>query len=196
LAIACTQLAAFLPHLVAAEGGFVHHTAMPKNLELEQRDDGVYVRNAGDSGLPAEAKLLSVAGRRVASREAAVGLFASLPFTPDATIDVRIAVSAAESTVAVHPARQMIPGRPYAGLSVTADEAGAVIVASIDDDSPAKAAGIHVGEIALRANDTELKRPLDWLIAMTRLEPGDRLLLVLRTTAGEERTLTLRLERR
>src|SRR4051812_29131498 len=63
LAIASTQLSAFLPLLKQAEGGYVHHTAPPKGLVMKADNDGVAVVNPGDSPLSAGDRLLAIAGR-------------------------------------------------------------------------------------------------------------------------------------
>ena len=90
LAIASTQLAAFLPLLEQADGGYVHHTFQPKGIELKAEAAGVTVVKPGDSPLSAGDQLLTIAGRQAISVDTARGLFASLPYRPSTLIPVTV----------------------------------------------------------------------------------------------------------
>ncbi|HEX3134226.1 MAG TPA: trypsin-like peptidase domain-containing protein [Planctomycetota bacterium] len=195
LAIASTQLSAFLPLLEQAEGGYVHHTAQPKGLELKADNDGVLVIKPGDSPFSSGDRLLTIAGRPAQSVDTARGLFASLPYHVGAMIPVTARRAEQEITLQIPAARQTIPGRPYHGIEID-ERGGRIVVDHLDDDSPASDAKLLVGEQVLKANDRELKRKIDWLKAVVPLEIGDRLTLVVKNKDGAERTVTVRLRPR
>lgn len=191
LAICSTQLAAFLPLLAAAEGGYAHHTAIPVGLELEQRDDGVYIKAPGDLPVQAGERLVAVAGRPAVTMATAVGLFASLPYTPGCAIGVRLrGADGAERETTLPAGRTAIPGKPWHGLTIGQVE-GAIRVTSVDPGSPAQAAGVQPGEILVSAAGRPLARKVDFLKALVKLEIGDRLGLRLRDATGGERDVTL-----
>ncbi len=194
LAIASTQLAAFLPLLREAGGGYVHHCCLPKGVELAADEHGVRVEQAGDTPLMAGDRLERIAGRPAISPATALGLFASLPWRAGATIAVTVSRAGAALELSIPAVRQVIPGRPYHGLSI--DEAdGHIVVDGIDDGSPAAAAKIKVGEILITANARALAHKIDWLKALVKLEVGDQLELKIQGKDGVVRTLTLRLRR-
>lgn len=195
LAIASTQLAAFLPLLEQADGGYVHHTAQPKGLELKSENDGVAVVRPGDSPLSSGDRLLTIAGRAVQSIDTARGLFASLPFRPDTKIPVTVRRGDQTMELSVTAARQAIPGRPYHGIEID-EKDGRMVIDHLDDDSPGQTAKLKVGEVIVSANKRELKKKIDWLKAVVPLEIGDLLILGVNDKAGVSRTVTVRLSPR
>ncbi len=195
LAIASTQIAAFMPVLAAAEGGYVHHTAQPKGLELKAESDGVMVIKPGDAPFSAGDRLVSIAGRPAQSVDTARGLFASLPFVAGITIPVVVRRGEADLHLMVPAARQTIPGRPYHGIEID-ERGGRILIDHLDDDSPAQDAGLKSGDIVTRANGRDLKKKIDWLKAVVPLEIGDRLVLDLSDAGGTTRTVTVRLRPR
>lgn len=195
LAIASTQLAAFLPLLEQADGGYVHHTAQPKGLELTSENNGVAVVKPGDSPLSSGDRLLTIAGRPVQSIDTARGLFASLPFRPDTKIPVTVRRGDQTMELSVTAARQTIPGRPYHGIEID-EKDGRMIIDHLDDDSPGQTAKLKVGEVVVSANKRELKKKIDWLKAVVPLEIGDLLILEVNDKAGVSRTVTVRLSPR
>lgn len=195
LAIASTQLSAFLPLLEKAEGGYVHHTFQPKGLELKAENDGVVVVKPGDSPLSAGDRLLTIAGRPALSVDSARGLFSSLPYRPDTVIPVTVRRGDQELALMVPAARQTIPGRPYHGIEID-EKAGRILIDHLDDDSPGQDAKLVIGEQVLKANGRELKKKIDWLKAVVPLEIGDRLVLEIAGKDGATRTVTLRLRPR
>ena len=195
LAIASTQLSAFLPLLEQADGGYVHHTAQPKGLELKSENDGVAVVKPGDSPLSSGDRLLTIAGRAVQSIDTARGLFASLPFRPDTKIPVTVRRGDQTMELSVTAARQAIPGRPYHGIEID-EKDGRMVIDHLDDDSPGQTAKLKVGEVIVSANKRELKKKIDWLKAVVPLEIGDLLILGVNDKAGVSRTVTVRLSPR
>jgi serine protease Do len=195
LAIASTQLQAFLPYLKNARCGYVHHTAEPKGIELQLDDAGVEVVKPGESPLSAGDILLTIAGRPVTSVATALGLFASLPFEKGVTIPVSLVRQGTQQTLLIPAARTTIPGRPYHGISID-ERGGAIMVSEVDDDSPASANKIQRGDIIEQANGRDIKKKIDWLKAIVPLEIGDYLEITLKNKAGERRTLTVLLRPR
>jgi S1-C subfamily serine protease len=195
LAIASTQLSAFLPLLEQADGGYVHHTAQPKGLELKSENDGVAVVKPGDSPLSSGDRLLTIAGRPVQSVDTARGLFASLPFRADTKIPVTVRRGDQTMELSVTAARQTIPGRPYHGIDID-EKDGRIVIDHLDDDSPGETAKLKVGEVVVSANKRELKKKIDWLKAVVSLEIGDLLVLEVNDKAGIARTVTVRLSPR
>lgn len=195
LAIACTQLRAFLPVLRDADGGYVHHTAKPKELTFRVVDGVVVVGDPGAGGLLPGDALLTIAGRPVPSVAVALGLFASLPWIPEATVPVRIRRDGAVREMQVPAARQPIPGRAWHGMATTARTDG-VVVTAVEDGSPAARAGVRSGDRIATVNDRPIAKGIDLLKALVPLEPGDRVTLLLRGDAGVERRVDLRLGRR
>lgn len=196
LAISAPQLQAFLPLLAAAQGGYVHHTTLPKDLELTETAGGVVVQAAPGLPLQAGDVLLSVAGRPVVSLANALGLFDSLPWRPDTAIAVRVRTAAGEEIEHAVPAgRRTIPGRPWHGLVVNQD-GETLLVSQIDDHSPAAAAGLRLGDVLLAANGRALARKIDFLKAQVKLEIGDWLELTVRGGDGAERLVRVLLRER
>lgn len=195
LAIASTQLSAFMPLLEQAEGGYVHHTFQPKGLELKADAAGVIVVKPGDAPFSAGDQLLTIAGRPAVSVDTARGLFASLPYRPDTVIAVTVRRMGQDVALKVPVARQTIPGRPYHGIEID-ERGGRILIDHIDDDSPAQDAKLVVGEQVLKANGRELKKKIDWLKAVVALEIGDRLVLDLSGKDGAMRSVTIRLRPR
>ena len=193
LAICATQLSAFLPLLASADGGYVHHTATPVGLEMEQRDDGVYVKVAGELPLKNGERILAIAGRPAVTLDTAAGLFCSLPFTAGCVIGTRVrSADGIEREVLLPAGRTTIPGKPWHGLTLGQIE-GAVRANSVDTGSPAEVAGIKIGEILVSAMGKPLLRKVDFLKAMVKLEIGDRLELRVRDATGGERDVKLML---
>lgn len=189
LAIACTQLAAFLPHLRETPSGYVHHTAMPEGLRLAQREDGRVRIAAWEPEDPAardlvrvDDTLVAVAGRPAIAPDTAEGLFASLPWTgPDTGVPVRLrAPDGAERSVVLPAGRTEIPGRAWHGITVARGTGDGLRITAIDPGSPADAAGLEPGWVLLRAGEAPLQRRLDWLKALAPLGIGDRLTLTVR----------------
>lgn len=195
LAIACTQLRAFLPLLQSTASGYVHHTAIPKGLELEHRAGSVVVKHwkpedAAQQDLlnPGE-RLVAVDDRPVISLDTAHGLLASLPWTgPEVTIPVTVqAIDGATPPrrIQLPAGRTTIPGKPWHGLEVSAKNVqhdGAnrkrMVIVQVDPGSPAATAGVTAGWIIEEANGRSLGNRLDLLKALVPLEIGDRLELV------------------
>jgi len=193
LAICATQLAAFLPLLASANGGYVHHTAAPPGLEMEQRDDGVFVKAAGALPLTTGERILAIAGRPAVTLDTAAGLFCSLPYTTGCVIGTRVrAADGTEREVLLPAGRTTIPGKPWHGLTLGQID-GAVRVNSVDSGSPAEVAEIKIGEIVVSAAGKPLLRKVDFLKAMVKLEVGDRLDLRVRDATGSERDVTVML---
>jgi S1-C subfamily serine protease len=195
LAIASTQLAAFMPLLEQAEGGYVHHTYPPKGLELKAEKDGVVVVKPGDSPLSAGDHLVTIADRPAVSVDRAIGLFSSLPYRPDTKIPVLVRRLDEELILHVPAARQTIPGRPYHGIEID-EKGGRILIDHIDDDSPGQDAHLLVGEQVVKANGRELKKKIDWLKAVVPLEIGDRLVLEIVGKDGATRSVALPLRPR
>jgi S1-C subfamily serine protease len=188
LAISCTQLAAFLPLLEKADGGYVHHTALPKGYTLEDHATGILINGPEEALIKNGDRLISIAGRKVPSLAAAKGLFESLPYLRDCTIPITVVRGDATLEIALPAGRRSIPGKPYHGLSVDQED-DRVIIEQIDDHSPAQEAQIKQGEVLLEANGKAIKRKLDLLKVLVKLEIGDWLELKLRDTTGAERTI-------
>lgn len=190
LAICATQLAAFLPHLRAADGGYVHHTAAPDGLELEPHDGQVVVTAASDdSPLQPGDHLLTVDGRPATSVATALGLFAARPFAPGVTATAAVLRDGIGLEVSVPLARTRIPGRPWHGLVVRSGPEG-VRVTGRETGSPADLAQIPVPSRLVAAEGRAVTRRLDLLKVLASKEVGDRLRLRLEA-AGEERDFDL-----
>ncbi|MBA2482797.1 MAG: trypsin-like peptidase domain-containing protein [Planctomycetes bacterium] len=188
LAIASTQLAAFLPELVAADGGYVRHTAAPKGLELASDADGVFVKKTGDSPLLVGDRLMTIAGRAVASVPTAMGLFASLPARAGAGTTVLVARSDGQSTELVVPlSHTPIPGNPYHGLSFV-ERDGTTIIGHVDQNSPASSAGFTVGSQVLSIEGKPITTKVSLLRALVGREIGDRVEFTTRDRAGTDKT--------
>lgn len=160
---------------------------------MEQRDDGVYVKVAGELPLKTGERILAIAGRPAVTLDTAAGLFCSLPFTPGCVIGTRVrSVDGIEREVLLPAGRTTIPGKPWHGLTLGQIE-GAVRANSVDTGSPAEVAGIKIGEILVSAMGKPLLRKVDFLKAMVKLEIGDRLELRVRDATGGERDVKLML---
>ena len=154
------------------------------------------VAEPGDSGLAKGEQLLLIAERAVISQPCAEGLFVSLPWTPGVTIPVRVrGVDGTVRDAHVPAARRQIPGKPYHGLTVAAAE-DTLVIESVDSNSPAQRAELHEGDVLLEANGKALKRKLDFLKAMVKLEVGDQFELKAKGKDGEVRVVKVVLMRR
>ncbi len=190
LAIACTQIADFLPLLRVAEGGYVRHAAMPEGLTLEDGPQGPTVGKPGSSGLLAGDVLLRVADRPAASADQAAGCFAALAWREPLLVPVRIRRDTQVIDMVVPAARGVIPGRPYYGWEI-AERADRVLIASVDNGSPAQLAGLRRGDLLVAVDGKPLDKRIDLLRALVRTGPGDRLKLTRRGSDGTEQEINL-----
>ena len=190
LAIACTQIADFLPLLREAGGGYVRHAAPPDGLELADGARGPEVRLPGTSGLLVGDLLLDIAGRPAASATQATGCFAALAWRDGMTVPVTVGRGGTSTAVAVPAGRGIIPGRPYYGWEI-AERPDRVQIASIDSGSPAQLAGLRRGDQLLAVDGKPLAKRIDLLRALVRTGPGDRLRLLRRDSNGGEQDVTL-----
>ncbi|MCV2867972.1 DegQ family serine endoprotease [Defluviimonas sp. WL0002] len=72
------------------------------------------------------------------------------------------------------------------------EQAAGALVASVQPDSPAKAAGVQVGDLVLKVNGIEIETPKDLSRAIADLSPGqDAALVVLRGGDQSELTVTV-----
>jgi S1-C subfamily serine protease len=189
LTISALQLARFLPVLRTAPGGWVHRTAAPKGLTLEDRARGVVV-TAAVAPLAVDDVLIAVDARSCFSARAAVGLCTALPWMPGVTIPVVVRRGQTELTLALPAERSRIPGRPTHGLTLS-DNAGALMVTEVAENGPGARAQVVAGETLLSANGTVLGNRLDLLRVLAPLEVGDRVALRLRAADGSERETVL-----
>ncbi|MBA3707890.1 MAG: trypsin-like peptidase domain-containing protein [Planctomycetes bacterium] len=191
LAIASPQLAAFLPELAAADGGYVRHTAMPKGLELTSDADGVVVKTAGESPFAPGERLIAIAGRPTVSVATAIGLFASLPWREAANTTVTVArADGSRAEVVVALRRTPIPGNAYHGLSFV-ERDGLTIIGHVDEDSPADSAGLTIGSQLITVAGKPITSKVSLLRALIGTEIGDRVEFVVKDRAGQEKTVRL-----
>jgi serine protease Do len=194
LAIACTQIADFLPLLAQAEGGYVRHATAPAELKLADGPSGPLVETGGNSGLLAGDLLLSIAGRTAASAEQAAGCFAALAWREGLRVPVVVRRGSSTVELAVPTERAVIPGRPYYGWAIS-ERADRVQLSGVDSNSPAQLAGLRRGDILVSIDGTPLTKRVDLLRALMRTGPGDRLQLVRRASDGAEQQVTLLVKR-
>jgi S1-C subfamily serine protease len=193
LAVDAPQLAAFVPLLEKADGGYVRHTAAPKDLKLSQGDQGVMVAAHGASPLQDQDLLISIDGRPAASVAAAMGEFCARPAVAGAAAKVLVKRGAVEITVLVPLGHTPIPGHPYHGIEFEEDE-GNLIIEHVDSGSPADAAGVGAGDTVTAVAGTPAEGKISVLRAMLNLEVGDHLVLTLRTRDGGKRTVAVLLK--
>ncbi len=190
LAIACTQIADFLPLLREAAGGYVRHAAPPEGLELSDGPRGPEVRLPGASGLQIGDTVLVVAGRPAASAAQAYGCFAALAWRDGLSVPVTVRRGEVASNVSVPAARGIIPGRPYYGWEI-AERPDRVQISGVDSGSPAQLAGLRRGDLLVEVDGKPLAKRIDLLRALVRTGPGDRLRLMRRGVDGTEQEITL-----
>ena len=205
LAIACTQLRAFLPLLRDTPTGYVQHAGPPEGLELAQTPAGVVVTGwaepaPADPLLQPGDLLLRIADRPVTSVPTAEGLFVAQPWTgPETTVAVDLRRGDVELRLAVRTGRTPIPGRPDPGFEVVRRQQEAadgsteryLLIGRVGDDSAAAEAGLQVGWRILQANGQPISRRLDYLKVTSRLHIGDQLRLQLRDEVGKEHHITV-----
>ncbi len=195
LAIASPQLAAFIPLLAAAKGGYAHHTRIPAGLEIDGEAGGVTV-----TAVPEKSEflvgdvLVRINDRPVITPASALGLFASLPWTPECTVEVIVKRDGTD--VILHPllARTPIPGQAWHGLTISQVENG-LRVDHVDAGSSAADAGIQPGDLLIASGALSLQRRVHFLRALMGLEIGDQLPLTVRDRTGTERDVSLLLRR-
>jgi S1-C subfamily serine protease len=186
LAIACTQIAEFLPLMMAAQGGYVHHADLPKGLVLIQTDKGAKVEKC-----PAEVPLaigdliLSVDGRKTPSVEAVQGAFQARAYRAELRLSVLVDRDGTTLPVLCPVSRLAIEGRPWHGLTVRSGPK-CLIISQVDSDSEAAKAKLIAGMQILMVDGRPVVTGLDLVKAMVGKEVGDFLTLELRDTAGKE----------
>jgi len=195
LAIASPQLAAFIPLLAAAEGGYVHHTRIPVGLEIAGEAGGVTVTAVpADSSFHVGDVLVRINDRPVITSATALGLFASLPWTPQCSVEVIVKRDGVDVTL--HPllARMPIPGQVWHGLTIRQVDNG-LRVDQVDKGSSAAEVGIQTGDLLIASGALRLEKRVHFLRALMGLEIGDHLPLTVRDRAGTERDVSLLLRR-
>jgi S1-C subfamily serine protease len=193
LAVDAPQLAAFVPLLEKADGGYVRHTAAPKGLKFAESADGVVVDAHGESPLQDHDRVLAIDGRPAASVAAALGELCAQPSVPGALALVVVSRAGRQATVPVPLGHTPIPGHPYHGIDFVEDE-GQLIIEHVDDGSPAAAAGVAAGDVVTAVSGTPAEGKISILRAMIKLEVGDRLALTLRTKTGSPREVAVLLK--
>jgi serine protease Do len=190
LAIACTQIADFLPRLRVAAGGYVRHADLPAGLTLIDTATGPAVGLPGTSGLLVGDTVLRVAQRPAASAAQAHGCLAALAWHEDLRVPLMVRRDGAEIAVSIPASRGVIPGKPYYGW-VIAERSDRVLIADIDSDSPAQLAGLRRGDLLIAVDGQKLERRVDLLRALIRTGPGDQLRLTRRGKDGVEQDIML-----
>jgi serine protease Do len=190
LAIACTQLADFLPLLREAGGGYVRHADLPEGLELDDSAAGPVVSAPGLSGLLAGDVVVRIAQRHAASAAQARGCFAALAWRDGLQVPLTVQRSGSSLEMSVPVQRGVIPGKPYYGW-VIAERADRVQIASVDNGSPAQLAGLRRGDLLVAIEDRKLEKRIDLLRALVRTGPGDQLRITRRGSNGLEQQVTL-----
>lgn len=193
LAIASPQLADFIPRLTAAKGGYVHHTALPKDVTIEDDGDAVIVRTAPeDHILQKNDRLITIAGRTVVTAATANGLASSLAWDATRVIPMTIQRGDQTLTIDVPAGRTQIPGTLWHGLTISQGDNG-LTVDRVDTYSGAAVAGIIAGDVLIASGDQQLRRRVDIFKALRTLEIGDYLPLTVRDAGGKERTVSVML---
>ena len=188
LAIACTQVQLFLPLLKSANGGYVHHSAKPKDLILEQQDSGVFVKNVpANSELTIGDRIITIDQRPITSVDTAIGCFAAIPYTgPETTMEVEVERDHTVMHVSVALERTSLAGKADHGMTVR--KVGDVMrITGVKAKSGAEQANILVGETLLSLNGRPIQRRLDILKALIGKEIGDTVTARIQSKTGEER---------
>lgn len=190
LAIACTQIADFLPLLREAGGGYVRHADLPEGLELDDSPAGPAVKVPGASGLLAGDVVVRIAQRHAASAAQAGGCFAALAWRDGLQVPLTVLRAGAAVEMSVPAQRGVIPGKPYYGW-VIVERADRVQIASVDNGSPAQLAGLRRGDLLIEINGRKLAKRVDLLRALVRTGPGDQLHITRRSSDGAEQEIML-----
>lgn len=189
LAIAAPQIAAFLPLLQAAEGGYVHHASLPDSIEFEQAADGsvVVVAGAEQAALQAGDRVLQIAGRRVFTVDGAIWTARSLPWLgPDTVIPLQIQRGDATVAVTVPAVRLQIPGRPNHGIRLTGGRNGEpVTLRMVEPGTAAAKAGLSEGMQIVGLDDASAESRLALLRRIAQWEVGDRVVVHVRSPIGD-----------
>jgi serine protease Do len=206
LAIACTQLAEFIPALASsaeADGkpGYAHHGDVPEGLALEQRRDGVYVSEVpeGISDIAPGDRLLRIAGRNVTSVDNAIGCFQALLWQNGRRVAVEYSRDGDVAVAQLPMGRIALPGRPWHGIALTIDKEvdlsiggndqffeKAARVRKVDPGSPSERAGISVGSYVLRVEERPIERGIDLVKALVDKEVGDKAMFQVVDPDGEQ----------
>jgi S1-C subfamily serine protease len=195
LAISAPQIAAFLPHLRAADGGYVHHADAPDGLKIEDRGAGPEVV-AAVAPLMAGDVVLTVDGRVAPAAETVRSLLTAAPWTSGATAQVRVRRGETVVEVALALRRHPIPGTPWHGLVLEDRPDGVgkrLAIVRVEAGSPAARAGIAAPATLVSVDTQPVANRIAWLRALRGKEVGDVLALIVRGADGAERPVALRL---
>jgi S1-C subfamily serine protease len=187
LAISAPQIAAFLPGLLAAEGGYVFHATLPEGCEVADSDAGPRIVKAGSGGLPTGASILAVDGRPTPTANAVRGACMALPWREGLAVPVllREADRAEPRTHSLGLAKRSVPGRPWLGWTTAARGEGAVIQV-VETGSAAALAGLKAGDQVLAVDGQPIATRIAFLRASSRLACGDRPRLRIRRGGAEQ----------
>lgn len=194
LAISAVQLAEFIPALAAADGGYVHHAALPEGLEVQDLHGQVVVA-AVPEGFPLAIgdQILAVEGRPATSAETTRGLFMAPLWYANRLFSVVVADDQGTRLEQVPVGRTSIEGRPWHGMRIRVrsleeevivvdpdsglrqayDSMG--VISDIDADSPAAKAGIAADSLVYAINGHPIRRSLDIIRSLAGYEIGDQI---------------------
>ena len=156
-AITINQIRNFLQDLMAAKGGYVRHGEIT-GLELPEPEDNVRPPRvssvapgspAAKAGFQAGDEILEVEGRPITTVTRFHGVVGTYPAGSD--LEVKIRRKSEMRTIGVKLAPRALPGDPVfrAPLSGEAYQHGGGMplhVVAVEDGTPAKAAGVQVGD--------------------------------------------------
>lgn len=119
-----------------------------------------------------------------------------MSISPSPRLSRRHAIAAASVAVAssfcVGGSAAPSQAAPWLGVALSSGPAGGVIIDVVFRTSPAEAAGVKAGDMALSADGVALDRPSDLVALVKRRHPGDAVKLRLRR-GGRESILTVKL---
>jgi S1-C subfamily serine protease len=175
LAISAPQIAAFLPELRKAEGGYAFHAFLAEEVDLDDGDDGPRIAKPGASGLPAGGRIHAVAGRPTPTANAVQGACLAVPWRDGLRVPIEVSgpADAPLRTVEVALIRRTVPGRPWLGWTTAARGEGAVIQ-TVESGSAAAEAGLKVGDRVVAADGQPIASRIEFLRFSNRVANGDR----------------------
>ncbi|TVR16276.1 MAG: PDZ domain-containing protein [Planctomycetota bacterium] len=192
LAISAMQLQEFIPALAQADGGYVHHCALPEGLELRD-DHGQVVVSATSEDIPLAIgeRILAVEGRPATSAETTRGLFAAPLWFPQRHLSVVVANDTQTHIRKIPVSRTPIEGRPWHGMRIRvrklpepvtvrhpdsgllSEHTSLGVIAEVESDSPAQQAGLEADSLVYAINQHPIRRSLDIIRSLAGYEIGD-----------------------
>lgn len=195
-AIPATQIQRFLPRFKVAKGGVVQHGKIDGLRLSNEWSDGQGGRvarvdsTAEKAGFKPDDWIVKVAGYPVHNSNRVLGVIGTFPAGEEIEIVVKRGDETHSLKVTLDPLQRDRPAGVDLGAQLGRAEGGGALVESVEEDGPAAASGLRVGDMIVAVDGQEVRSHLRVRRLLRGKEPGEKTTLTVRR-GDEEIELTV-----